>query len=696
MAEAPLDDVGNEKGPDKDASKKPSSREGEPSGTSWGIKRVLSITLAALLVGVVALIWVGYSPPSPGEDVSFDRFYELAEANKLQSVRFLDEDAVIVGRACQSPPEETPAPAARPARCYDRLTESFHAAYPSSQVSTQQLIDVIRSSSGAKISIDKQTHIAVARLLSTVIFPLLMLANLFGLIFLSRAGGDSSMDDIANFGRIGNKGKGQAGQAAPITFANVAGAEEAVVELREVIDYLADPSRFAAYGASPPKGVLLFGPPGCGKTLLARATAGESGVAFISAAGTEFVESLVGVGAARVRDLFRQVREMAPAILFVDEIDAVGRRRSGEGSSGGEREQTLNQLLVELDGFEVSSGVVIMGATNRPDILDPALMRPGRFDRHITLSPPNIAGRTAILQLHARGRPLGADVDLGSLAHRTAGFSGADLSNVLNEGALLAIRQGPGTPISAAILSEAVLRVVHGTQRRGRILSDDERHRLAVHEAGHALVATALGQSEEVQRVSILARGRALAQSTVSSGDERALLTYTEMQAQLAMAMSGTAAEVLVLGESSTTAHDDIAKATALARDMAGLYGMSPKLGRMLLISRADSYLGSEDATLEMVSGPTMAAFDDEVRRLLCDAEAHASAVLKANQDRFVAFVEALERTETLEGSVLAGLLSGLDGSTAFRPASPVGRANGSRTAAPPAWAAPGPDTRRG
>jgi len=617
------------------------------------LRLILWVTFGVLVVGLGVLLRYTYVAPAPGRELALDEIYDLAAANRLQKVTLLDEQAVIVGAFCLAPPAEAPPRDARPRRCYD-VTKRFHTSYPSSQVSTQELISAIRAS-GADLKVDPQTPVAMARFVSSFLFPLLMLANLLALIFLGR-GGDGGAGEIAGFSRMGKKRK-EASSEKVVTFAQVAGAEEAVAELQEVIDYLTDPARFQAYGASPPKGVMLFGPPGCGKTLLARATAGESGVPFFSVAGTEFVESLVGVGAARVRDLFRQVREAAPAIVFIDEIDAVGRRRSGEGSSGGEREQTLNQLLVELDGFEISSGVVLMGASNRPDILDPALLRPGRFDRHITMEAPDVEGRRAILELHAAKRPIGPDVDFESVARRTPGFTGADLANVMNEGALLAIRQG-GEPISAAILSEAIQRVLHGPQRRGKILSPEEKRRLAIHESSHAVVASACGHGTEVHRVTILARGKGLAQSVVDGGD-RSLLTKAELSEQLAMAVAGTAGEMLVLGESSTTAADDVARATTLAREMVGLYGMSDQLGRVRLLSRTENgFLGSDDLTLEMVSGQTMADFDAEVLRLITAAEARAVDILRGARDQLDALVETLLERESIEGAELESLLA--------------------------------------
>ncbi|MCA1656686.1 MAG: AAA family ATPase, partial [Actinobacteria bacterium] len=412
---------------------------------------------------------------------------------------------------------------------------SFHAAYPRSDVATAQLIT--RLGQSAEVVVKHQSGKEVSRLIITFLLPLMILANLFGIIFvLASSGGDSGLSEVAGFGRFARKGKRKKAAQEEVTFADVAGVGNVVTELQEVIDYLQDPGKFEAFAAVAPKGVLLFGPPGCGKTLLARAVAGESGVPFVTASGTEFVESLVGVGAARGRDLFSQVRELAPAILFIDEIDAVGRKREGEGVSGGEREQTLNQLLVEMDGFEVSSGVVLMGATNRPDILDAALLRQGRFDRHITLEAPDADGRAEILAVHSRSRPVSPEVDLSLIAKRTPGFTGADLASVINEAALLAVREGEqGGQISPRHVSEAVERVLHGPHR-GKLMSPQERHRLAVHESGHAVVAAALGRGSELHRVSILAQAAGLAKTSITGDGDRILLTDADIEHRLTMA----------------------------------------------------------------------------------------------------------------------------------------------------------------
>jgi cell division protease FtsH len=623
--------------------------------------RVLLASLLLLVVMFVLMLRSTYRAPAPGNEVNFSELTRIAANGLVTKATLLDEDARIVGSRC------TPQSGARPpatvpigtVACNGTVSD-FHADYPRSDVATQQLIENI-TRGGAPLTIDKQNGKAIAKLLLTFIFPLAMLANLFGLIFLSR-GGDSSLAEIAGFGRLGRKQKRRSAPTENVTFADVAGADEAIVELREVIDYLVDPAKFQAYHAAAPKGVLLFGPPGCGKTLLARAVAGEAKVPFFSVSGTEFVESLVGVGAARVRDLFRQVREVAPAIIFIDELDALGRRREGEGVSGGEREQTLNQLLVEMDGFGVSTGVVLMGATNRPDILDPALLRPGRFDRHITLTAPDVNGRKAILQVHARNKPMGADVDFDALARRTPGFTGADLANVINEAALLTIRENPGGQITSARLSAAVQRVLHGPHR-GTLMSADERLRIAFHEAGHAVVTAAFGKANELTRVSIVGRGRGLGQSSLSPESDRVLLTTEEIEAQLAIAMGGMASERLRFGKISTTVEDDIEKATGLAREMVGLYGMSEQIGPVRVLNRYAGYLASE-TSIEGVSERTLQDLDDEVKRLITLAEDRATAVLRDHATQLKEMAARLQEAETLEETALQSFLESVQDRT--------------------------------
>src|ERR1700691_5795780 len=404
--------------------------------------------------------------------------------------------------------------------------------------------------------------------------PYLIIALSFFFLLSQMQGGGSR---VMNFGK--SKAKLITKDTPKTTFADVAGADEAIEELQEIKDFLQNPAKFQAIGAKIPKGVLLYGPPGTGKTLLARAVAGEAGVPFYSISGSDFVEMFVGVGASRVRDLFEQAKANAPAIVFVDEIDAVGRHR-GAGLGGGhdEREQTLNQMLVELDGFDTKGGVIVIAPTNRPDILDPALLRPGRFDRQIVVAQPDLTGRKGILKVHARGKPFGPDVDLDIIARRTPGFTGADLANVINEGALLTARHN-GKQITMEALEEAIDRVMAGPKRKSVLLSEKERKVIAYHEGGHALVGHAMPHADPVHKVTIIPRGRALGYTSALPTEDKFLVTRAEMLDQLAMLLGGRAAEELVFHEPTTGAANDIEKASAIARGMVTEYGMSERLG---------------------------------------------------------------------------------------------------------------------
>ncbi len=440
-----------------------------------------------------------------------------------------------------------------------------------------------------------------------------------------------------------------------VTFADVAGADEAVEELQEIKEFLAEPAKFQAVGAKIPKGVLLYGQPGTGKTLLARAVAGEAGVPFYSISGSDFVEMFVGVGASRVRDLFEQAKANAPAIVFVDEIDAVGRHR-GAGLGGGhdEREQTLNQLLVEMDGFDVKTNVILIAATNRPDILDPALLRPGRFDRQIAVDAPDMQGRNRILQVHAKGKPMAPSVDLMAVARRTPGFTGADLANVLNEAALLTARAGARV-IDDRALDEAIDRVVAGPQRRTRIMNDKEKKITAYHEGGHALVAAALRHTDPVTKVTILPRGRALGYTMVLPVDDKYSTTRNEMLDQLAYALGGRVAEELVFHDPTTGASNDIEKATALARKMVTEYGMSERVGAIKLgQSQGEVFLGRDFGHQRDYSEDVASVIDEEVRRLIENAHDEAWEVLVENRGVLDDLVLQLLDRETLNKDELA------------------------------------------
>jgi cell division protease FtsH len=452
---------------------------------------------------------------------------------------------------------------------------------------------------------------------------------------------------VMNFGK--SKAKLITKDTPKTTFADVAGADEAIEELQEIKEFLQNPAKFQAIGAKIPKGVLLYGPPGTGKTLLARAVAGEAGVPFYSISGSDFVEMFVGVGASRVRDLFEQAKANAPAIVFVDEIDAVGRHR-GAGFGGGhdEREQTLNQLLVELDGFDVKGGVIVIAATNRPDILDPALLRPGRFDRQIVVAQPDLAGRRGILKVHARGKPFAPDVDLDIIARRTAGFTGADLANVINEGALLTARHN-GTLISMANLEESIDRVMAGPERKSVLLSEKERKLIAYHEGGHALVGHALPNADPVHKITIIPRGRALGYTASAPQEDKFLVTRSEMMDQLAMLLGGRTAEELVFHEPTTGAANDIEKASSVARGMVTEYGMSERLGaRKFGTGDGEPFLGREMSHTRDYSEEIASTIDEEVRRLIESAHDEAWEILVTYREVLDDLVLNLMDKETL------------------------------------------------
>jgi cell division protease FtsH len=445
------------------------------------------------------------------------------------------------------------------------------------------------------------------------------------------------------------------------TFDDVAGCDEAIEELDEIKEFLSEPAKFHAVGAKIPKGVLLYGQPGTGKTLLARAVAGEAGVPFYSISGSDFVEMFVGVGASRVRDLFEQAKENAPAIIFIDEIDAVGRHR-GAGMGGGhdEREQTLNQLLVEMDGFDVRGGVILIAATNRPDVLDPALLRPGRFDRQISVDAPDLQGRIKILQVHSRGKPMSPDIDLASVGRRTPGFSGADLANVLNEAALLTARTG-GKVIDNQTLDEAIDRVIAGPQKRTRLMSEKEKLVTAYHEGGHALVAAALPGSDPVHKITILPRGRALGYTMVLPDEDKYSQTRSEILDKLAYMMGGRAAEELVFHDPTTGASNDIEKATGLARAMVTQYGMTERIGAIKLgDGNAEPFVGRDIGHSRNYSEEVAAMVDEEVKRLVGHAHQEAFDILDENRDVLDALVLALLDRETLDKADVAEIFEPL------------------------------------
>ncbi|QAY69192.1 ATP-dependent zinc metalloprotease FtsH [Xylanimonas protaetiae] len=483
-----------------------------------------------------------------------------------------------------------------------------------------------------------------------LVIPFAIIGAIFWFLMSRMQGGGNR---VMGFGK--SRAKLISKDMPQVTFADVAGADEAVEELHEIKDFLAEPTKFQAVGAKIPKGVLLYGQPGTGKTLLARAVAGEAGVPFYSISGSDFVEMFVGVGASRVRDLFEQAKQNAPAIIFVDEIDAVGRHR-GAGMGGGhdEREQTLNQLLVEMDGFDVKTNVILIAATNRPDILDPALLRPGRFDRQIAVDPPDLKGREAILSVHAKGKPMVPAVDLAAIARRTPGFTGADLANVLNEAALLTARSGAQL-IDDRALDEAIDRVVAGPQKRTRVMNVKEQKITAYHEGGHALVAAAMRYTDPVTKVTILPRGRALGYTMVMPLEDKYSTTRNELLDQLAYAMGGRVAEEIVFHDPTTGASNDIEKATSIARKMVTEYGMSEKVGAIKLgTGNGEPFLGRDYGHQRDYSEAVAGTVDHEVRKLIESAHDEAWEVLTQYRDVLDDLVLRLLEKETLNQQELA------------------------------------------
>ncbi|MEW6493829.1 MAG: ATP-dependent zinc metalloprotease FtsH3 [Cyanobacteriota bacterium] len=500
------------------------------------------------------------------------------------------------------------------------------------------------------------------RALSSLFFPILLLVGLF---FLLRRAQNGPGSQAMNFGK--SKARVQMEPQTQVTFGDVAGIDQAKLELNEVVDFLKNADRFTAVGAKIPKGVLLVGPPGTGKTLLARAVAGEAGVPFFSISGSEFVEMFVGVGASRVRDLFEQAKNHAPCIVFIDEIDAVGRQRgAGLGGGNDEREQTLNQLLTEMDGFEGNTGIIIIAATNRPDVLDAALLRPGRFDRQVVVDRPDYAGRLEILRVHARGKTLAKDVDLEKIARRTPGFTGADLSNLLNEAAILAARRNL-TEISMDEVNDAIDRVLAGPEKKDRVMSEKRKTLVAYHEAGHALVGALMPDYDPVQKISIIPRGRAGGLTWFTPSEDRmdsGLYSRSYLQNQMAVALGGRLAEEIIFGEEEVTtgASNDLQQVTRVARQMVTRFGMSDRLGPVALgRQNGNVFLGREIATDRDFSDTTAATIDEEVRKLVDEAYKRAKEVLINNKHILDNLATILIEKETVDAEELQELLANSD-----------------------------------
>ncbi|GLY27543.1 ATP-dependent zinc metalloprotease FtsH [Kineosporia sp. NBRC 101731] len=599
------------------------------------VKRLTRGPAIWVIVFVVLLI-IGARVFAPNQVSKIDTYQaiDLIEQNKVESATLIDGDQRI----------ELTLKAGNEIKGHLQVEANYISQRG------DELVQLLKDNEPAKGFTDKVPQSSWWSSLLIGVLPLILLLAVFWFLMGQMQGGGSR---VMNFGK--SRARLVSKDTPKVTFADVAGADEAVEELHEIKEFLAEPAKFQAVGAKIPKGVLLYGQPGTGKTLLARAVAGEAGVPFYSISGSDFVEMFVGVGASRVRDLFQQAKENAPAIIFVDEIDAVGRHR-GAGLGGGhdEREQTLNQLLVEMDGFDVKTNVILIAATNRPDILDPALLRPGRFDRQISVEPPDMKGRTKILNVHSKGKPMAPDVDLEGVARKTPGFSGADLANVLNEAALLTARANARV-IDDRALDEAIDRVIAGPQKRTRLMSEKERKITAYHEGGHALVAAAMNNTEPVTKVTILPRGRALGYTMVLPQDDKYSTTRNEMLDQLSYAMGGRVAEEIIFHDPTTGASNDIEKATGIARAMVTQYGMSERVGAIKLgRSSGEVFLGRDMGHERDYSEEVASVVDDEVRRLIEAAHDEAYQVLVENRDVLDTLVLTLLEKETLNRAELA------------------------------------------
>ncbi len=587
------------------------------------VARTPTLWIVLITVGFLLVLSLLGGGKGSGTTLTTSEFRAAVAQGDIRSAKFLEGDQVITGE-------------------YGPTGGTYRAPYL-----TDSGADLEKLLSDARVPYDSDPQLpnTLISTLITVILPVVLIAGLLLWVMNRSQGGGGR---VMQFGR--SRHKTVAKDQPKTTFADVAGVDEAIEELEEVKDYLQSPAKFQAMGAKIPRGVLLFGPPGTGKTLLARAVAGEAGVPFFSISGSDFVEMFVGVGAARVRDLFEQAKAAAPAIVFIDEIDAVGRHR-GAGLGGGhdEREQTLNQLLVEMDGFDQRSTVILMAATNRPDILDPALLRPGRFDRQVVIDRPDLEGRKAILKVHARGKPLDATVDLAVLARRTPGFTGADLANVINEAALLAARRSKRA-ISMKEIEEAVDRVMAGPERKSRVMDEEERRLIAYHEGGHALVAHILPNTDEVHKITVIPRGRALGYTLTLPEQDKFLMTREQMRDELAMLMGGRVAEEVVADDVTTGAANDIERATKVARQMVTEYGMSDTIGpRSLGQKQGEVFLGRDWGSTPDYSDAVAFEIDQEVRLLIDEAHDVALDILTENRAKLDALAAVLLEKETLD-----------------------------------------------
>src|SRR5437867_2567270 len=587
---------------------------------------------------VLLLLWVFLAFATRGaapNQLSLQAFESELTAGNVATVTFMEADQRVVGKLKDG--------------------SAYSTTYPKNYEESLTK-DILKAPNQPTVATDPQKSSLLFTLLINFLPAILVLGVLLFFFNQIQGGGNRVM----SFGKA--KAKVVSKDQPKTTFADVAGVDEAVEELVAVKEYLANPAKFQAMGAKVPKGILLYGPPGTGKTLLARAVAGEAGVPFLSISGSDFVEMFVGVGAARVRDLFEQAKQTAPAIVFIDEIDAVGRHR-GAGLGGGhdEREQTLNQLLVEMDGFDTRTGVILMAATNRPDILDPALLRPGRFDRQVVIDRPDLEGRKGILRVHARGKPMDPSAELDVIARRTPGFTGADLANVVNEGALLAARRGK-TEITILELEEAIDRVVAGPERKTRLISEREKKVIAYHEAGHALVAYLLPNADPVHKITIIPRGQALGFTMTLPTEDKFLVRREELIDELAMLLGGRVAEELTFGDITTGAQNDLERATKIARQMVTEYGTSDTLGPLTLGQKPDQvFLGRDFASHPDYSDQVAFEIDSEIRTLIDKAHDEALEILTEHRDKLDEIAAALIEKETIEKEDLVALMDGLE-----------------------------------
>ena len=624
---------------DKNDSKLPNI----PGGEGPKDPRVNAITAILLLAVLGYLVFgMGSNPfaASGTDTLATSDFVAAVKDDRVKDVTFKYADGSLTGTYW--------------ANGSDKDSSSALKSFKSVYVGADSLAELMADHPGTTYRIDTSSDEVLQTLLFSVLPTVIMLVVF--IYFMRRMGNQNGQ--AMSFGKT--KALTAEGERPKVKFSDVAGIDEAVEELQEVRDFLSEPERYRKMGAKIPHGVLLVGPPGTGKTLLAKAVAGEAGVPFFSISGSDFVEMFVGVGASRVRDLFKQAKEAAPCIIFIDEIDAVGRQR-GAGLGGGhdEREQTLNQLLVEMDGFEDNSAVILIAATNRPDILDPALLRPGRFDRRVTVDRPDVSGRQKILGVHAANKPLASDVDLERIAKITPGFTGADLANLMNESALLAARRRK-EKVGRDEVEEAMERVMAGPERKSRVMSQKEREVIAFHESGHALVGHVLENSDPIHKISIIARGQALGYTMQVPEQDHFLSSRDEMLDQIAVLLGGRTAEELFCGDITTGASNDLERATKIAREMVTRYGMSEELGTQVFgEAQHEVFLGRDYAQKNDYSAETAKRIDDEIERIMREAHDRAREVLATRDGQIRTMAKVLLERETVEGEVVDALLDG-------------------------------------